>query len=56
MTKGAIGIHVNILAASNTTGMYLVNEITGLQKSFLNNKVCCLIMLPNALSSFNHTK
>jgi hypothetical protein len=46
--KGATGIHVNILADSNMTGVYLVNEITGLQKLFLNNKVCCLIMLPNA--------
>jgi len=48
MTKGATGIHVNILAASNMTDVYLVNGITGLQNLFLNKKLCCLITLPNA--------
>ena len=49
MIKGAMAIHVNILAASINTGVLLVNEIIGLQKLFLNNIACCLIMLPNAI-------
>lgn len=63
-TKEAMGLRVNILAASHMMGMCLVNEITGvqklflnneitgIQKFFLNNRVSYLIMLSNATNMY----